>query len=120
MYAEQFNFTSYVRFRTEILSLELADDYDTTGRWNVRSRNLETLDETFELFDGVMVCAGHHGTVNQPTFKGQETFKGKIMHTHSLKSAKGFDDQNVVVVGIGNSGGDAAVEISSVAKQVCL
>lgn len=65
-----------------------------------------------------MVCTGHHGTVNQPKIKGQEKFKGLIKHTHSLKNATGFEDKNVVVVGIGNSGGDAAVEASVVAKQV--
>lgn len=73
-----------------------------------------------EVYDGVMICAGHHNTVNEPTFKGQEKFKGTICHTHSLKSAKGFEKKTVVVVGVGNSGGDAAVEISSVAKQVQL
>lgn len=30
----------------------------------------------------------------------------------------GMDDKVVVVVGIGNSGGDIAVELSKVAKQV--
>ncbi|RWS18669.1 dimethylaniline monooxygenase [N-oxide-forming] 5-like protein [Leptotrombidium deliense] len=39
------------------------------------------------------------------------------MHTHSYKRPNGFENKNVVVVGIGNSGGDAAVELSMVAKQ---
>lgn len=65
-----------------------------------------------------MVCTGHHGTVNQPKIPGEEKFRGTIMHTHSLKNSKGFENKNVVVVGIGNSGGDAAVELSVVAKQV--
>lgn len=118
MYAAKFNFLSYVQFQTEIVSVKEADNFDQSGRWVVCSRNLDTLDEKYETFDGVMICTGHHGTVNQPTFKGQEVFKGTIIHTHSLKNNKGFEDKNVVVVGIGNSGSDAAVELSLVAKQV--
>lgn len=120
MYADSFNFTNYVKFHTEVLSVEMADDYEETGRWKLQSRNLITSEMKTEIFDGVMICTGHHGTVNQPTFKGQEKFRGRIFHTHSLKSSRRFEDQSVVVVGIGNSGGDAAVELSVVARQVYL
>lgn len=57
-------------------------------------------------------------TLCRATFKGQEKFKGKILHTHSYKKPYDFDGQRCVVVGIGNSGGDAAVELSMVAKKV--
>lgn len=107
-----------MRFRTEVVSLEPADDYEETGRWKLISRNLDTKEEATDVFNGVMVCTGHHTTENRPTFKGQEKFKGIIQHSHSLKTSQGFEDKNVVVVGAGNSGGDAAVEISTVAKQV--
>lgn len=101
----------------------MANDYEETGRWKLKARNLDKkIGEEYEIvediFDGVMVCTGHHGTVLMPTFPGQEKFRGKIMHTHSLKDGQAFADQNVIVVGVGNSGGDAAVEVSYVAKQV--
>ncbi|UXI17483.1 Armadillo segment polarity protein [Sarcoptes scabiei] len=120
MYSDKFNFKQYVRFRHEIKSLEFADDYDETGRWLLRVQNLNTNEILEEKFDGVMICTGHHGTISMPEFPGQHLFKGRILHTHSLKDSKGFEDQNIVVVGIGNSGGDAAVELSFVAKQVYL
>lgn len=47
-----------------------------------------------------------------------QTLKGKIMHTHSVKHARGFEDKTVVVVGIGNSATDCAVELATVTKQV--
>lgn len=122
LYSEKFNFINYVRFRHEILSLELADDYEETGKWKLRARNLDKTEDNIieEIFDGVMVCTGHHGTISMPTFPGQDQFKGTVMHTHSLKTVKDFEKKTVVVVGIGNSGGDAAVESSYVAKQVYL
>ena len=45
---------------------------------------------------------------------------GKIVHTHSYKTAEGYHDKSVVVVGTGNSGVDACVELAPVAKQVYL
>jgi dimethylaniline monooxygenase (N-oxide forming) len=67
-----------------------------------------------------MVCTGHHVTPLVPTFKDQHKFKGTILHTHSYKKPDGFEDKTVVVVGIGNSGGDVVVELSSVARKVYL
>lgn len=117
-YAETFNFKNYVKFRHEVISVEMANDFETSGRWVVNYRSMESNEKFSELFDGVMICTGHHGTVHMATFSGQEQFKGTIMHTHSLKSNKGFEDKVVVIVGIGNSAGDAAVELSTVTKQV--
>ena len=60
--------------------------------------------QTEEVFDGVMVCSGHHWKKRFPTFPGMDVFKGRQMHSHSYKDFKGFEDLKVVVVGVGNSG----------------
>nr|XP_027204901.1 dimethylaniline monooxygenase [N-oxide-forming] 5-like [Dermatophagoides pteronyssinus] len=119
-YGEVFGFKKYVRFRHEILSLELADDFDRTGRWKVTYKNLNKNEQKTEIFDGVMVCIGHHSKPYYAKFPGQEKFKGTITHTHSLKHSKGFEDKIVVVVGIGNSSLDASVELATVTKQLYL
>ena len=51
-------------------------------------------------------------------FPGLDSFKGKVVHTHDYRDHVGYEDKRVVVVGIGNSGGDVAVELSRIAKQV--
>ena len=48
---------------------------------------------------------------------GLDTFKGEKIHSHDYKTYKGYEDKKIVVIGIGNSGGDAAVELSRVASQ---
>jgi len=40
------------------------------------------------------------------------------MHSHSYKEPYAFDGKRVVVIGIGNSGGDIAVELGRNAKTV--
>ncbi len=55
---------------------------------------------------------------HQADFEGFDEFEGKKVHTHDYKDHRGYEGKKVVVVGIGNSGGDAAVELSRVADQV--
>ncbi|XP_054708613.1 flavin-containing monooxygenase 5-like [Uloborus diversus] len=118
--AEKFDCVRHIRYHHETLKIDKADDYEKTGRWVVTNKNTQTGEVISEVFDCVTVCIGHHVYPNEPTFPGQEEFNGKIMHTHSLKKVDGFEDRRVVVVGVGNSGMDAAVELSAVASKVYL
>lgn len=72
------------------------------------------------IFDGVAVATGHHVLPMMPKFPGQEKFRGNIQHTHTFKHPKGMEGKRVVVIGIGNSGGDAAVDAATVASAVFL
>ncbi|CAN8002459.1 unnamed protein product, partial [Ixodes pacificus] len=119
-YADHFGITSKIRLRHKVLRVTQAEDYDSTGRWDVVVKDLNGDVERRETFDAVLVASGHNGFPNVPTFKGQEKFKGNIVHTHSLKVPEEFKDRRVAVVGIGNSGIDAAVDASHVAAQVGL
>lgn len=49
---------------------------------------------------------------------GHETFSGKCFHSWEYKDADICRGKKVVVVGIGNSGGDIAAEISRSAERV--
>ncbi|XP_010218215.1 PREDICTED: dimethylaniline monooxygenase [N-oxide-forming] 5-like, partial [Tinamus guttatus] len=49
-----------------------------------------------------------------------EKFKGRYLHSRDYKHPQAFADKRVIVIGIGNSGSDLAVEISHTAKQVFL
>ena len=53
-----------------------------------------------------------------PDFPGMEDFQGKVIHTHDYKTSEGYMDSRTMVIGVGNSGGDAAVELSHVCSQV--
>uniref|UniRef100_A0A8D2MQE5 Flavin-containing monooxygenase n=1 Tax=Zonotrichia albicollis TaxID=44394 RepID=A0A8D2MQE5_ZONAL len=74
------------------------------------------------VFDAVLVCSGHHTNAHLPlgSFPGIEKFKGRYLHSRDYKDAQAFRDKRVVVIGIGNSGSDLAVEISQTAQQVFL
>ncbi|ELT88397.1 hypothetical protein CAPTEDRAFT_172206 [Capitella teleta] len=121
LYAENFKLKDYVKFNTEVTELRQADDFDKTGRWAVDYKDKTSGEETKgEVYDAVLVCTGHHAEKKMPNFPGEDVFKGKIVHTHDYRSHIGYEDKRVVVVGIGNSGLDVAVELSKIAKKVYL
>ena len=61
---------------------------------------------------------GHHTIPYMPDpWPGQEDFQGKIIHSHDYKNLHGYEDKVLVVVGIGNSACDTAVDVSRIAKQ---
>ena len=63
----------------------------------------------------ILICGYHFQNLY---YLGLDKFKGKIIHSHDYKTLTGYEDKRVVIIGIGNSGGDAAVELSRVAKNV--
>ena len=117
-YVDNFDLMRHIKFRTEVENLRPAADYDTTGRWQITSKNRDSGERITEFFDAVMICIGHHTTPNTPDFQGLEEFQGKVLHTHDYKTPYQLIDKQVVVIGIGNSGGDASVELSRISSKV--
>jgi cation diffusion facilitator CzcD-associated flavoprotein CzcO len=68
----------------------------------------------------LLVANGHHWNPRwpEPAFPG--SFDGEQMHSHHYIENSGFRDKNVLVVGIGNSAMDIAVESSFVARNTFL
>uniref|UniRef100_T1JB49 Flavin-containing monooxygenase n=1 Tax=Strigamia maritima TaxID=126957 RepID=T1JB49_STRMM len=116
-YAKAYNLLQYIHYNHSVLEVKYAEDYETTGKWVVKTESQEVKEE---IFDAVMLCIGHHVYPLSPELPGLDEFKGNKIHTHSYKVPKGYEDKNVVVIGIGNSGGDVAVELSRIAKHVYL
>ncbi|XP_075545127.1 flavin-containing monooxygenase 5-like isoform X2 [Dermacentor variabilis] len=119
-YADHFGVTKHVKTRHDVVQVTPAGDYEKTGRWDVLVRDLEANTDRTETYDAVAVCVGHHVYPHVPHFKGQEKFRGRIVHTHNLRNADRFRDRRVAVVGIGNSALDAAEDVSHVAREAYL
>ncbi|XP_054708572.1 flavin-containing monooxygenase 5-like [Uloborus diversus] len=120
LYAEKFGLMPHVRFRKEVTKIRRSSCYERSGRWCVDFTDLMTGQTLSETFDGVLVATGHHTFPIVPEIPGLINFDGSVTHTHSLKKVQQYEDHTVLVIGIGNSAVDAAVEISTVAKKVYL
>lgn len=114
-YTKEFGLQKYIHLEHQVLKVQEAED-----KWSVCFKDIRNNEEKTLLFDAVMIGSGHMIKPLVPTFPGQDKFKGKILHYHSYKTTAGFEDKDVAVVGIGNSGGDAASELSAVTNKCYL
>ncbi|XP_044884804.1 flavin-containing monooxygenase 5-like isoform X3 [Mauremys mutica] len=120
MYADHFDLLKYIRFKTIVVSVTKRPDFSTTGQWDIVTETAGKQESA--IFDGVMVCTGHHTNAHLPldSFPGIEKFKGRYFHSRDYKKPQEFSGKRVIVIGIGNSGTDLAVELSHTADQVFL
>ncbi|WAL69230.1 NAD(P)-binding domain-containing protein [Amycolatopsis cynarae] len=107
-YADTFGLTPHLRFGRTVTSVERED----AGRaWTVRTAAGES-----ETFDAVLVANGHNWDPRLPEPAYPGTFTGTQMHAHDYASAEIFRDRRVLVVGMGNSAMDIAVDASHPAR----
>ncbi|XP_045669773.1 dimethylaniline monooxygenase [N-oxide-forming] 4 isoform X1 [Ursus americanus] len=119
-FAEHFDLLKYIRFRTTVCSITKRPDFSETGQWDVVTETEGKQERA--VFDAVMVCTGHYLNPRLPleSFPGIHKFKGQILHSQEYRGPEGFQGKRVLVIGLGNTAGDVAVELSRTAAQVLL
>ncbi|KAH9367780.1 hypothetical protein HPB48_022078 [Haemaphysalis longicornis] len=119
-YADAFSLRRHVRCCHSVIRLSPTHDHGRNGPLDVVVRD-EEKGSTFEhTFDAVMVCTGYDHTPLETKFFGlSDQFKGRVLHARDYKRPAGFQDSRVLVIGLGNSGCDIAVELSAVADACC-
>lgn len=68
-------------------------------------------------FDAVAVCTGTNTFSSLPSFPGQVSFGGEILHSEHYLSPGRFAGRKVLIVGTGESGSDIANEVARVASR---
>jgi cation diffusion facilitator CzcD-associated flavoprotein CzcO len=104
-YARHFGLHELIRFRTEVARCSPSAD---GGGWDVVLRTSEG-DERCR-YGTVVVANGHNWYPKLPTYPGQDTFTGELLHAADYHSAEQLAGKRVVIVGAGNTGCDLAVE----------
>jgi hypothetical protein len=112
-YVDHFGFREKITFETGV---ERASR-DASGLWSVQLDTGETLE-----YDALLVANGHHWNPRwpEPAFAGSDSFTGMQMHAHSYRENSIFAGKRAVIVGMGNSAMDIAVECSYVAERTYL
>ncbi|XP_066479049.1 dimethylaniline monooxygenase [N-oxide-forming] 2-like [Tiliqua scincoides] len=120
LYAKHFNLLKYIKFKTTVVKVEKRQDFPTTGQWTVITER-DGKQET-SVFSAIMICTGHQIEAYTPleSFPGFEKFKGNYLHSRNYKNPEGFQGKTVVIIGMGNSAADIAVEICRKAKKVLI
>ena len=68
----------------------------------------------------VVVATGYNAVPYQPQWRGQERFSGRILHSSEYRSGESFRGQSVLVVGLGNSGGEIAIDLHEHGARVAI
>jgi dimethylaniline monooxygenase (N-oxide forming) len=112
-YVDHFGLRSHITFETSVEHARRRED----GTWKIALSNGET-----RVYDALIVANGHHWDARwpEPAFPGSEEFEGVQMHAHSYIDNSIFAGRDVVVLGMGNSAMDIAVESSYVASHTYL
>ena len=94
--------------------------YDVTLR--ARNADGDTDEPEARSYSHVIVANGHHWDPRwpEPSYPGAETFPGEQMHAHYYRTPDLLEGKRVLVLGIGNSACDIAVESSRVADETYL
>jgi dimethylaniline monooxygenase (N-oxide forming) len=137
-YAERFGLTERVAFRTGVVSVEpVAGDgapraggdgangtgpaaSPTGGEWEVTVEGPDG--RRTARYSAVIVANGHHWQPRwpEPPFPGADAYEGEQIHAHNYREPDVLEGKRVLVLGIGNSAVDIAVESSRIAEKTFL
>ena len=105
-YVDHFGFRDRITFGTRVEHATPA----ATG-WELTLAGGET-----RRYDALLVANGHHWDARwpDPPYPGTDTFAGRLLHSHEYTGEDPglFRDRRVVVLGMGNSAMDIAVDAS--------
>lgn len=75
------------------------------GTWQVQTQT-----DTF-VADQVIVATGYNRIPYSPDLPGQRNFRGIVWHSHEYRNGAPFRHENVLVVGMGNTGAELALDL---------
>lgn len=115
-YADHFDLRRHARLQTRIERVGRRD-----GQWVLKATDVGGKTTSELTFDRVIIAAGLQvQSPKLPDIKGTETFTGHAIHSNAYKNPEDYKGKNVVVVGLGNTGPDIAVDLIGHAKNVWL
>ena len=60
----------------------------------------------------LVVCSGYNRRPHRPTWPGQDAFTGTISHSRSYQNPRPFIEHPTLVIGMGNTGAEVALDLS--------
>lgn len=117
-YVDHFGLREKITFQTSVTGAERDGD----GHWLVTVRGENGSQPETRAYDALLIANGHHWDPRwpEPAFPGADTFTGEQLHAHAYIDNSLFAGRDVVIVGMGNSAMDLAVESSYVAANTYL
>jgi len=78
---------------------------EDNGRWTVT-----TVTDRFTA-DRVVVATGYNRVPFQPSWPGQDAYRGVLTHSRAYRNGAAFRGKRVLVIGMGNTGAELALDL---------
>jgi cation diffusion facilitator CzcD-associated flavoprotein CzcO len=120
-YISKFQLIEY--FNSYVEKFEIKPEFNSTvtsvkklnSNWTVECSNGKIY-----TAKNVVVASGLNRVPSIPIWKGLELFKGEVMHASTYKNAQVFLGKKVLVVGMGNTGAELALDLAEQKIEVSL
>jgi cation diffusion facilitator CzcD-associated flavoprotein CzcO len=97
------------RFGEEATAIERVD-----GHWRTRCTELEFAS------DAVILATGANLRPHQPSYPGQDHYLGALAHSRGYREPSAYRGRRVLVVGMGNTGAEIALDLAQAEVDVTL
>lgn len=112
-YPSKYQFISYLESYASRFSIvpefnqavQIAEFDRVRGLWKVRTK------DRVYVSKWLIVATGENAEPVMPDIQGLEKFEGKLIHSSFYRSGSEFHNQNVLVVGCGNSGLEVSLDL---------
>ncbi len=99
---------------------DYARHFDIRPRLHQEVQVIDRIDEAWQVTtqdtayraERVIIATGVNRTPKQPSWPGLESYRGKVVHSRYYKNAEPYVGKNVLVVGMGNTGAELALDLS--------
>jgi len=99
----------------------LGGTYDEPSEtWSVDVRRADGSIRTMRPRHVVLATGGISGTPHIPELPGLSAFEGEVFHSEKFTSGSGYEDKNVLVVGMGTSAFDIAFDLHNHGARVSM
>lgn len=110
-YPSRLQVISYLQAYARQFQLEpRLDQRVVAARHANRFWEIQTQDARYKT-PNLIVASGYNRTPCIPTWPGQASFRGAVLHSSQFQNGAPFEGQEVLVVGFGNSGGEIAIDL---------
>ncbi|CAG2238884.1 FMO [Mytilus edulis] len=120
-YTNHFKLNEIIKLYRKVVSIERQGEDWKVIVQEVEKDGITVKPDSQEVYlaKNVAIASGHHAKPTMAKFMGQDSFTGEIIHSVKYKDVltNHLEDKRVLVVGIGNSAVDVAVNIAAIGRE---